>query len=259
MHPAFAADMTIRTAILEARFICGEKTCSRTSWPASTRKWWKAPAPNSSPPSCRARRTPPQGMGDTRYLVEPNVKEGKGGLARSQHAVLDRQIFLPYPSTPSELVGLGVLKRAERTSSSRPRTFLWAVRCHMHFLTGKGRGAAVLRCSARDRRAARLHPGHPGMKDVERFMKHYFLIAKDVGDLTRIFCAALEDEQVKTGAEAFNRHHAAALPAGRTRKIPGHAGFVIEDKAASTCGRGCVQDAIRSTSSGCFILPTSAS
>ena len=28
-------------------------------------------------------------------------------------------------------------------------------------------------------------------------MKHYFLVAKDVGDLTRIFCASLEAKQVK--------------------------------------------------------------
>ena len=36
---------------------------------------------------------------------------------------------------------------------------------------------------------------HPGMKDVERFMKHYFLVAKDVGDLTAILCAELEERQ----------------------------------------------------------------
>src|SRR5690606_41709783 len=33
-----------------------------------------------------------------------------------------------------------------------------------------------------------------GTRGVERFMKHYYLTAKDVGDLTRIFCAALEAE-----------------------------------------------------------------
>src|SRR5439155_11711266 len=38
---------------------------------------------------------------------------------------------------------------------------------------------------------------HPGLREVERFMKHYFLIAKDVGDLTAILCAELEDQQTK--------------------------------------------------------------
>ena len=36
---------------------------------------------------------------------------------------------------------------------------------------------------------------HAGSRGVERFMKHYFLVAKDVGDLTRIFCAILEADQ----------------------------------------------------------------
>ena len=33
-------------------------------------------------------------------------------------------------------------------------------------------------------------------------MKHYFLIAKDVGDLTAILCAELEDSQAKSRAGA---------------------------------------------------------
>src|SRR4029079_6923797 len=39
-----------------------------------------------------------------------------------------------------------------------------------------------------------------GMRHVERFMKHYFLVAKDVGDLTRIFCASLEASEMKEAA-----------------------------------------------------------
>jgi [protein-PII] uridylyltransferase len=41
------------------------------------------------------------------------------------------------------------------------------------------------------------YTAHPGLKDVERFMKHYFLMAKDVGDLTAILCAELEERQAK--------------------------------------------------------------
>src|SRR5262249_14213673 len=55
---------------------------------------------------------------------------------------------------------------------------------------------------------------HPGLKDVERFMKHYFLIAKDVGDLTAILCSALEDQQAKP-APALSRMIARFKPRGR--------------------------------------------
>src|SRR3546814_3443156 len=37
----------------------------------------------------------------------------------------------------------------------------------------------------------------PGRLDVERFMKKYYLVAKEVGDLTRIFAAALEERHKK--------------------------------------------------------------
>ncbi|MEO1544955.1 MAG: [protein-PII] uridylyltransferase, partial [Pseudomonadota bacterium] len=45
----------------------------------------------------------------------------------------------------------------------------------------------------------------PGLSAVERFMKHYFLVAKDVGDLTSILCAALEIQQLKSSPKSLSR------------------------------------------------------
>ena len=61
------------------------------------------------------------------------------------------------------------------------------------------------------------------MKDVERFMKHYFLIAKDVGDLTAILCAELEDQQAKP-APVLSRMMAKLRPA-RTPRAARDRGF----------------------------------
>src|SRR4029077_16515669 len=95
-----------------------------------------------------------------------------------------------------ELIGRGVFDREEYKMFRRAEDFLWAVRCHMHFVTG--RAEERLSFDIQREIAVRLgYTAHPGMKDVERFMKHYFLIAKDVGDLTAILCAALEDREAK--------------------------------------------------------------
>src|SRR5690606_21548669 len=51
-----------------------------------------------------------------------------------------------------------------------------------------------------------------GTRGVERFMKHYYLTAKDVGDLTRIFCAALEAEHRRRPRFDLSR----ILPRGRS-------------------------------------------
>ena len=78
----------------------------------------------------------------------------------------------------------------------RAEDFLWAVRCHMHFVTG--RAEERLSFDIQREIAVRLgYTAHPGMKDVERFMKHYFLVAKDVGDLTAILSSALEEREAK--------------------------------------------------------------
>ena len=95
----------------------------------------------------------------------------------------------------------GVFDQDELKLFRRCEDFLWSVRCHMHFVTG--RAEERLSFDIQREIAVRLgYTEHPGMQDVERFMKHYFLIAKDVGDLTAILCAALEDQQAKPRAGA---------------------------------------------------------
>ena len=79
----------------------------------------------------------------------------------------------------------------------RCEDFLWRVRCFLHFFTG--RAEEVLSFDVQPAMAQSLgYTSRGGMRAVERFMKHYFLIAKDVGDLTTILCGALEMQQLKT-------------------------------------------------------------
>ncbi|MBK3745960.1 [protein-PII] uridylyltransferase, partial [Paraburkholderia aspalathi] len=123
-----------------------------------------------------------------------------------------------------ELVKLGVLSRAENRLFNKAEDFLWAVRCHMHFLTGK----AEERLSFDIQReiAERLgYTAHPGQHYVERFMKHYFLVAKDVGDLTRIICAALEEQQAKH-VPGYNR---VFVTFSARRALPDSDDFVTEN------------------------------
>ena len=71
------------------------------------------------------------------------------------------------------------------------------MRCHLHFLTGRAEEKLTFDVQPELAAAARLSPTAPACSAVERFMKRYFLVAKDVGDLTRIFCAALEVDHAK--------------------------------------------------------------
>ncbi|MEX2319490.1 MAG: [protein-PII] uridylyltransferase, partial [Bauldia sp.] len=154
---------------------------------------------------------------------------GKGGL-RDLHTLFWIAKYFYRVSKRDELVKIGVFSRQEMALFRKAEDFLWAVRCHLHFMTG--RAEERLSFDVQREMARRLgYTEHPGLKDVERFMKHYFLIAKDVGDLTNIFCAALEEEHVKTtpGLNRFFR-----MATRRRRKIPDQTDFVVDNDRINT-------------------------
>ena len=90
-------------------------------------------------------------MGDSRYVVEPNVKDGKGGL-RDLHTLYWIGKYVHGVERPADLVGAGLLTAAEFRRFDRAERFFWSVRCHLHLLAGRRRGTAELRISAAHRR-----------------------------------------------------------------------------------------------------------
>jgi [protein-PII] uridylyltransferase len=189
------ADMTIRTGLLESRYLLGDKKL----YDELTSRFDKEIAQGTGREFVAAklaeREERHRRAGQSRYLVEPNVKDGKGGL-RDLHTLFWMAKYVYRVREPEGLIARGVFDRDEFKLFRRCEDFLWSVRCNMHFLAGR----AEERLSFDIQRdiAVRLgYTAHPGLRDVERFMKHYFLIAKDVGDLTAILCAGLEERQAK--------------------------------------------------------------
>ncbi len=189
------ADMTIRTALLEARFVMGEEA-QFERLRARFEKEIVAKTPSEFVAAKLAEREARvKRAGESRYLVEPNVKEGKGGL-RDLNTLFWIAKYVYRVREAHELVTADLFSHREFALFSRCEEFLWAVRCHLHFLTG--RAEERLSFDLQRPIAERLgYAARAGQADVERFMKHYFLIAKDVGDLTAIVCAALEERQAK--------------------------------------------------------------
>jgi [protein-PII] uridylyltransferase len=196
------ADMTIRTTLVEARFITGdmalfEKLTTRFDKEIIARTAAEFVAAKLAEREARVRKA-----GASRYLVEPNVKEGKGGL-RDLNTLFWISKYVYRVHNPHELVAAGLFSPREFALFRRCEEFLWTVRCRLHFLAGR----AEERLSFDVQRPIARQLGYATraeLIDVERFMKHYFLIAKDVGDLTAIVCAALEDRHTKR-TPAFGR------------------------------------------------------
>ena len=189
-------DMTIRTALLDSRLVFGDADL----FAQLQRRFRAEVVAGSAKPFIEAklaerderhRRT-----GESRYKVEPNIKDGKGGL-RDLHTLHWLATYLHGPDATSPTSEAGVFTAAEARAFRRSEDFLWTIRCHLHFLTG--RAEERLSFEHQPQLAARLgYTDRGGLRSVERFMKHYFLVAKDVGDLTTVLCAGLEMQQLKT-------------------------------------------------------------
>ncbi len=187
------ADLTIRTALLEARYVWGEQALYTELKQRFESEILRGTAAQFVDAKLAERDARHQRVGDSRYQLEPNVKEGKGGL-RDLHTLFWIAKYIYRIDDVARLVELGVLSAEESARFERAQNFLWTVRCHLHYRAG--RAEERLTFDMQTEIGARMgYTDRPGARRVERFMKRYFLVAKDVGDLTRIFCAILEVDQ----------------------------------------------------------------
>ena len=132
-------DNTILTAILEARFICGDVSALRATgrrFPAATS--WQRARGTSSPTSWPSVTSAIVKSGESRYLVEPDVKDGKGGLRDLNTLFWIAKFLLTPPTPPTSSPKRAPSTREELAIFKKCEDFLWAVRCHLHFLAERG-------------------------------------------------------------------------------------------------------------------------
>ncbi len=192
---AMDEDVSFLTALLEMRQVWGPKpvfTALEKSFREhikKTRPGWFVTA------KLDERDLRHHKMGDSRYHLQPDVKEGKGAL-RDIHTLLWLANFLYGARTPQDLSKKRILTAAEAKDLAKAQQFFWTVRCHLHFLAKRENDR--LSFESQPEIAARM-----GYKDkepnarAEAFMKDYFLRARAVGHLTRTLCAKMEAEALK--------------------------------------------------------------
>ena len=185
-------DLTIRTAMLEGRYLWGDQAL----YDEASRRFHgdvvKGTARQFVTEKLAERNARHKRMGDSRYVVEPNVKDGKGGL-RDLQTLYWIGKYIHKVRSASELVDVGLLTKVEYRSFRRAENFLLAVRCHLHLLTGRAEDRLTF--DFQRQIAERMNfAERPGRAPVERFMQFYFLQAKRVGSLTGVFLAHIDDE-----------------------------------------------------------------
>jgi [protein-PII] uridylyltransferase len=187
-------DVTIRTSLLDARCIAGDRPLF-----ADFQKAFRADCAADGPAGYIAAKQAERAarhkrFGETPFMVEPNVKEGRGGLRDLQTLYwLSRYVFNTFAMT--ELVGKdapggGILTATEARACKRAWEYLWTVRFHLHYVAG--RPEERLTFDFQPVIGARMGYTRHGRQDgVERFMRHYFLVVREVARVTGVLEPAL--------------------------------------------------------------------
>ena len=188
-------DYTIRTAMLEHRPVCGDAELARELTEQLWSDLFKGTEAEFIEAKLAERSERHKKQGGQRYMVEPNVKEGKGGL-RDLQTLFWVAKYIHRVENIRDFVDLKVFTADEYDTFMQADEFLWATRCHLHLVTN--RAADQLTFDLQVEVAERMgYTDHGGRRAVEHFMQAYFRHATAVGELTRIFLTALEEQHLK--------------------------------------------------------------
>jgi [protein-PII] uridylyltransferase len=212
------ADMSVRTAFLEARLLWGDDQLFALAQARFRKQIVSGSAAEFVAAKLAERDARHVRMGGSRYVVEPNVKDGKGAL-RDLHTLYWIGKYVHRVERPADLVDAGLFSAAEFRAFERAERFFWSVRCHLHLLAGRPEERLGFEYQPRIAEIMQ-YADRPGKSAVERFMQFYFLNAKTVGDLTGLFLAQLDEQLGKKGFRF-------ALPTIR-RKPKRLGGFVLD-------------------------------
>ncbi|RJY09389.1 [protein-PII] uridylyltransferase [Aurantiacibacter aquimixticola] len=232
------ADLTIRTALLEARFLWGDQDL----YDAASAQFWNEIVPGSEgsfvQEKLAERNARHKRMGDSRYVVEPNVKDGKGGL-RDLQTLYWMGKYVHRVRSAAELVQKGLFTEKEYRSFRRAERFLLAVRAHLHTIAKRAEDRLTFDLQ-REVAARMNYADRPGKSAVERFMQFYFLQAKHVGHLTGVFLAQLEEQ---TAERSRLSDFVSAITPRRTCKVEGY--LVEANRIAAPSDDWFQQDPVR--------------
>ncbi len=187
-----SSDITICTSLLEKRFIIGNKENFKLLKKEFTSFINKTKTLNFVQAKLEESELRHKKFGGSRYVVEPNVKDGKGGL-RDLHTIFWISKFAYNVDSISKLINIGVLTKKEAVAIAEAQRFLFSVRCHLHYRAKREDDRLAMDAQLEIAKSMNFK-NTITHKDVERFMKRYFLATKTIGNLTRIFCAAIETE-----------------------------------------------------------------
>lgn len=194
-------DHTIAAALMDARLVCGsrpnflrlKKRLKQDVFGRHAREFVEA--------KLRERDSRHTKWGDSRFVLEPNVKEGKGAL-RDLHTLNWLVRYCYGLQRASQLVREDLLTRDEWHHYRAAYMFFSTVRGHLHRIHGRAHERLSFDAQLQIAEAMKF-PGRTAQAKAEALMMRYFQFTRHVGNLTRVFCAILEEENLRIPQAPF--------------------------------------------------------
>lgn len=194
-------DMKVKTSLIDARYLCGDAALYGDFARAMEQQLIRKNAERFIREKLEESRERHERYGGSVYLLEPDVKEGQGGL-RDIHTVLWISKVRHRLKELDGLVDQGIVQASDLDELKAARDFLWRVRNELHF--GSGKHVDQLTFGEQERVSQILgFQGERKLKAVEVFMRAYYLHASEVSRLASLIIHRLvEPAGVAEGKKA---------------------------------------------------------
>ena len=203
------ADLTVATNLMESRLVHGDADLyARLRAATHAARLW--PSAKFFAGKLTEQRERHRHFDDTAYNLEPNIKEGPGGLRDIQIIAWVTQRHFDTTSL-HELVAHGFLREDEYRALLHGRNFLWRVRCGLHYIAGRREDRLLFD----HQRALAKQFGYEdkrGILAVEQFMKRYYRTVKELSLLNEMLLQHFQEALLTRGrakARPINRRFVA--------------------------------------------------
>src|SRR5512137_468026 len=171
-----ASDHTARTALLDLRHLHGDRALFQELERDQLHGLSQAKVDAFIADKTREARERREKFGDSLYLLEPNLKQSEGGLRDLQMGLWAARARFKVAGI-TDLLSRALLPEQEVKELRRARDFVWRIRNHLHYVTG--RKTDQITFDLQPQVAAFMGYGE-GDAAVEDFMRHYYLAAKTI-------------------------------------------------------------------------------
>jgi [protein-PII] uridylyltransferase len=173
-----AKDFKIKTALLDGRHLCGDEALYAEFAAVMEREVLKRSAARFFKEKLAENEERHERYGDSVYILEPQLKEGEGGL-RDLHTAMWMAKVKFKTNHVAQLVQKGIITERELEELEAAHDFLFRVRNALHFLSGQHQDQLTF--EYQERIAADLgFTGTATVKGVEQFMRSYYLHAATI-------------------------------------------------------------------------------